>query len=98
MNLKCHYLERYPSLWDFRYVKETKEFLLFSNQVYQRNVKEVPNGILQTSYHSHANYLKLRKYDDSKSTYQRQYRSMIGSLYYVRTSIPDVMQAVGKVA
>jgi hypothetical protein len=41
---------------------------------------------------------KLRKYDDSKSTNQRHYRSMIGSLLYVTTSKPDVMQAVGQVA
>jgi hypothetical protein len=41
---------------------------------------------------------KLRKDDDSKSTDQRQYRSMIGSLLYVTTSKPDVMQVVGKVA
>ena len=40
---------------------------------------------------------KLSK-DDSKSTYQRQYRSMIGNLLYVTSSRPDVMQAVGKVA
>jgi hypothetical protein len=36
---------------------------------------------------------KLRKDDDSKSTDQRKYRSMIGSLLYVTTSRPDVMQA-----
>jgi hypothetical protein len=41
---------------------------------------------------------KLNKDDDSKSTYQRKYRSMIGSLLYVTTSILDVMQAVGQVA
>jgi hypothetical protein len=41
---------------------------------------------------------KLRKDDDSKSTDQRQYRSMIGSLLYVKTSKLDVMQAVGQVA
>jgi hypothetical protein len=41
---------------------------------------------------------KLRKDDDSKYTYQRQYRSMIGSLLYVKTSRPDVMQAIGLVA
>ena len=35
---------------------------------------------------------KLRKDDDSKSTDQRKYRSMIGSLLYVTTSRPDVMQ------
>jgi hypothetical protein len=34
---------------------------------------------------------KLRKDDDSKSTDQRQYRSMIGGLLYVTTSRPDVM-------
>jgi hypothetical protein len=41
---------------------------------------------------------KLRKYDDFKSTDQRKYRSMIGSLLYVTTSRPNVMQAVGQVA
>jgi hypothetical protein len=41
---------------------------------------------------------KLRKYDDSKSTDQRQYRSMIGSLLYVTKSRPNVMQAIRKVA
>jgi hypothetical protein len=41
---------------------------------------------------------KLSKYDDSKSTDQRQYRSMIGSLLYVIASRPDVMQAIGQVA
>jgi hypothetical protein len=38
---------------------------------------------------------KLRKYDDSKSTYERQYRSMIGRLLYLTTSKSDVMQEVG---
>ena len=38
---------------------------------------------------------KLRKDDDSKSTDQRQYRSIIGNLLYVTTSRPDVMQVVG---
>jgi hypothetical protein len=41
---------------------------------------------------------KLIKDDDSKSTDQRKYRSMIGSLLYVTASRPDVMQAVGQVA
>jgi Asp-tRNA(Asn)/Glu-tRNA(Gln) amidotransferase C subunit len=41
---------------------------------------------------------KLRKDDDSKSTDQRQYKSMIGRLLYVTTSRLDVMQALGKVA
>jgi hypothetical protein len=41
---------------------------------------------------------KLIKYDDSKSTDKRQYRSMIGRLLYVTTSRPYVMQAVGEVA
>jgi hypothetical protein len=41
---------------------------------------------------------KLSKDDDSKSTDHRKYRSMIGSLLYVTTSRPDVMQAVGQVA
>jgi hypothetical protein len=41
---------------------------------------------------------KLSKDDDSKSTDQSQYRSMIGILLYVIASRPDVMQAVGQVA
>ena len=41
---------------------------------------------------------KLSKDDDSKSTDQRQYRSMIGSLLYVTSSKPDVMQEVGHMA
>jgi hypothetical protein len=41
---------------------------------------------------------KLSKDDDSNSTEQRHYRSMIGSLLYVTTSRPYVMQAVGQVA
>jgi hypothetical protein len=40
---------------------------------------------------------RLSKDDDSKSTDQMKYRSMIGSLLYVTTSGPDVMQVVGKV-
>jgi hypothetical protein len=67
--------------------KQPRNFY-FSNQVYQINAKEVWNGRLQTS-------CKLRKDDDSKSTDQRQYKSMIGNLLYVTTSRLDVMQAVG---
>jgi hypothetical protein len=70
----------------------------FSNQVYQRNDKEVLNGRLQTNYHSHANQFQVKKDDDYKSTYQRKYRSMIGSLLCVTTSEPDVMREIGQVA
>jgi hypothetical protein len=41
---------------------------------------------------------KLSKDDDSKSTDQRQHRSIIGSLLYVIASRPDVVQVVGQVA
>jgi hypothetical protein len=41
---------------------------------------------------------KLRKDDDSKSTDQRQYMSMIDNLLYVTTSRLDVMEIVGHVA
>jgi hypothetical protein len=41
---------------------------------------------------------ELSKDDDSKSTDQRQYRSIIVILLYVTASRLDVMQAVGKVA
>jgi hypothetical protein len=40
--------------------KQPRNFY-FSNQVYQRNVKEVWNGRLKTSYHSHENQLKVDK-------------------------------------
>ena len=36
MNLKCHYLETYPSLWDFRYIKETKEFLFLKPRILEK--------------------------------------------------------------
>jgi hypothetical protein len=38
---------------------------------------------------------KLSKDDDSKSTDQRKYRTMIVSLLYVTASRPNVMQAIG---
>ena len=41
---------------------------------------------------------KLSKDDESKEVDQKLYSSMIGSLLYVTTSRPDVMQAVGLVA
>ena len=41
---------------------------------------------------------KLSKANESKEVDQRLYRSIIGSLLYVTTSIPNVMQAVGQVA
>jgi hypothetical protein len=41
---------------------------------------------------------KFSKDDDSKSTDQRKYRSMIGNLLYVKASRPYVMQGVVQVA
>ena len=41
---------------------------------------------------------KFRKYDDSKSTDRRKFRSMIENLLYVTTSRLDVMQEVRQVA
>jgi hypothetical protein len=41
---------------------------------------------------------KLNNNDDSKSTNQRQYRSMIDNLLYMTTSRPYVMHKVGQVA
>ena len=40
----------------------------------------------------------LSKDDKSKEVDQKLYRSMIGSLLYVKTSRPDAMQGVGLVA
>ena len=40
---------------------------------------------------------KLSKDDISPDVDQRTYRSMIGSLLYITTSRPDIMQAVGMV-
>ena len=41
---------------------------------------------------------KLSKDDESREVDHTMYRSMIGSLLYVATTRPDVMQAVGLVA
>jgi hypothetical protein len=30
---ECHYLDKYPSFWDFRYVKATKEFLFLKPSI-----------------------------------------------------------------
>ena len=40
---------------------------------------------------------KLRKDDPSPDVDQRTYWSMIGSILYITTSHPDIMQAVGMV-
>jgi hypothetical protein len=40
---------------------------------------------------------KLSKYDITPDIDQRTYRSMIGSLLYITTSRPDIMQVVGMV-
>jgi hypothetical protein len=40
---------------------------------------------------------KLRKDDDSPDVDQSSYRSMIGSLFYITTSCPDIMHVVGMV-
>jgi hypothetical protein len=72
MNLKCHYLESFPSFWVFRYFKETMEFLFLKLLKY---IKEMikrfgmedckPVNIpMQIS-------CKLRKDDYSKSIDQR---------------------------
>jgi hypothetical protein len=41
---------------------------------------------------------KLSKDDESPEVNSTLYRSMIGSLLYLTTSRPDIMQAVGMVA
>jgi asparagine synthetase A len=98
MNLKCHYLENYPSFWVFRYVKATKEIFISQTKYIREMLKRFRMEDCKPVITPMQTSCKLRKDDDSKSTDQRQYRSMIGSLLYVTTSRPDVMQAVGQVA
>jgi hypothetical protein len=98
MNLKCHYLENYPSFWVFRYVKETKEFLFLKPKYIREMLKRFRMEDCKPVTTPMQTSCKLSKDDDSKSTDQRKYRSMIGSLLYVTTSRPDVMQEVGQVA
>jgi len=66
------------------HTKYIKEMIKKFGMVYCKPVSTP----MQTSW-------KLNKDDESKDSYQRFYRSMIGSLIYVTTSRPDVMQAVG---
>jgi hypothetical protein len=82
-------LENYPSFRVFRYVKETKYIREMLKRFGMEDCKPITTP-MQTN-------CKLRKDDDSKSTDHRQYRSMIGSLLYVTTSRPDIMQAIGQV-
>jgi hypothetical protein len=41
MNLKCRYLENYHSFWDFRYIKETKEFLFLKPSISEKRTSEL---------------------------------------------------------
>jgi hypothetical protein len=60
-----------------------------------KNIKEMLNRFRMGDYKPVTTLMKtsckLRKHDDSKSTDQRQYMSMIGSLLYVIVSRSDVM-------
>jgi hypothetical protein len=98
VNLKCHYLENYPSFWDFRYIKETKEFFISQTKYIREMIKRFGMEYCKPVITPMQTSCKLSKDDDSKSIYQRQYGSMIGRLVYVTASKPDVMQAVGQVA
>jgi len=72
------------------FISQTKYIREMLNRFGMENCKPVITP-MQTS-------CKLSKDDDSKSTDQRQYMSMIGILLYVTTCKPDVMQAIGQVA
>ena len=66
-----------------------------SSQVNQGNDQEIYCKPILTPM---VTGFKLSIDDSSKDVDQRLYRSMIGSLLYVTTSQPYVMQAVGQVA
>jgi hypothetical protein len=65
------------------FISQTKYIIEMLKRFGMEDCKPVTTP-MQTNY-------KLRKYDDSKSTYQRKYQSMIGSFLYVTTSRPYVM-------
>jgi len=65
------------------FISQTKYIREILKRIGMEDCKTVPTP-MKTS-------CKLRKDDDSKSTDQRKYRSMIGSLLYVTTSRPNVM-------
>jgi hypothetical protein len=69
------------------FISQTKYIIERLKRIRMEDLKPVTTP-MQMSF-------KLSKDDDSKSIYQRKYRSMIGSLLYVTTSRPDVMQEVG---
>jgi hypothetical protein len=69
------------------FISQTKYIIEMLNRFGMEDCKPVITP-MQTS-------CKLSKDDDPKYTYHRKYRSMIGSLLYVTTSRPEVMQVVG---
>jgi hypothetical protein len=98
MNLKCHYLEKYPSFLGLQ-IRQSNQGIFISQTKYIREmIKRFGMEDCKLVTTPMQTICKLRKDDDSKSTDQRQYRSMIGILLYVTTSRTDVLQAVGKVA
>jgi hypothetical protein len=72
------------------FISQTKYIIEMLNRFGMEDCKPVTT-LMQTN-------CKLSKDDYSKSTDQKQYRSMIGSLLYVTTSRRYVMQAIGQVA
>jgi hypothetical protein len=95
MNLKCHYLENYPSLWE---CQSNQGIFISQNKYIREMIKRLGMEDFKPVITPMQTSCNLRKDDDSKSTDHRKYRSIIGSLLYVTSSRLDVMQVVGQVA
>jgi Asp-tRNA(Asn)/Glu-tRNA(Gln) amidotransferase C subunit len=83
MNLKCHYLENYPSFLGL-HIRQRNQGILISQTKYIREMLKrfgIEDCKPVTTHMKTS--CKLRKDHDSKSTDQRKYRSMIGILLYV---------------
>ena len=77
---------------------QSSEGLLLSQEKYLKDMlkKFQMEDLSSVSTHM-VDSCKLRKDDVSPDVDQRTYQSMIGSLLYITTSRPDIMQAVGMV-
>jgi hypothetical protein len=90
MNLKCHYLEKYPYFLGLQICQRNKCIFISQTMYIREMLKRLGMEDCKLVHTPMKTCCKLRKYDDSKSTDQRQNMSMIVILLYVTTSRSDI--------